>query len=47
MTDWLAILGFEIKKVHQVWLLIDDCGNEREATLTERVLWDALMEATK
>jgi len=28
-----------------VWLVVEDGGNEREATLTERVLWDALLES--
>ena len=39
----LPQLGFGVKTVQGVALLIDDCGNEREATITERVLWDALI----
>lgn len=39
----LPQLGFGVKTVQGVALLIDDCGNEREATMTERVLWDALI----
>ena len=44
-TDWLEHLGFELVERDGVWLVVDDCGHEREATLTERVLWDALMQA--
>ena len=44
--DWMAEFGFEIRHDDNgVWLLVDDCGNEREATLNERVLWDALTAA--
>ena len=44
-TDWLEQLGFELREHGGVRIVVDDCGNEREATLTERVLWDALLEA--
>lgn len=43
--DYLSDLGFELYEKDGVWLVVDDCGNEREATLTERVLWKALMES--
>lgn len=45
-NGWIEQLGFGIKRINGVALLIDDCGNEREATLNERVLWDALISAT-
>lgn len=45
MTDWMERLGFELRQHDDmVWIVVDDCGGEREATLTERVLWGALME---
>ena len=44
-TDWLEQIGFELREHGNVWLVVDDCGHEREATMTERVLWDALMQA--
>lgn len=44
--SWVDQLGFGIKSVSGVKLLIDDCGNEREATLNERVLWDQLIAST-
>lgn len=43
--DWMSELGFEVRRNDDVWLLVDDCGNEREATLNERVLWGALLNA--
>ena len=44
-AGWLEHLGFELREHGGVRLVVDDSGNEREATLTERVLWDALLEA--
>ena len=44
-AGWLDQLGFELVEHGGVRLVVDDCGNEREASLTERVLWDALIEA--
>lgn len=35
-TDWLEQLGFELREHGGVRIVVDDCGNEREATLTER-----------
>lgn len=46
LDGWGAQLGFAVKTVQGVSLLVDDCGNEREATLTERVLWEQLISAT-
>ncbi len=49
MKDWKAELGFEIVK-HEpegqmpVYLVREDFAEDREATITERVLWDALRE---
>lgn len=44
---WMEQLGFVVRQHDELtWLLLDDCGNEREATMTERVLWDSLMAAT-
>lgn len=45
--DYLAELGFMLEKRGDVWLVIDDCGGEREATLNERVLWDAMIKDKK
>ncbi|WP_374005547.1 hypothetical protein [Delftia lacustris] len=43
---WMEQLGFEVRQHDEMLrIVVDDCGNEREATLTERVLWDALMAA--
>lgn len=43
---WMEQLGFEVRQHDDMLrIVVDDCGNEREATLTERVLWDALMTA--
>lgn len=43
---WMEQLGFEVRQHDDLLrIVVDDCGNEREATLTERVLWDALMAA--
>lgn len=41
--DYMERLGFELEEKSGVWLVLDDCGNEREATLTERVLWDEVL----
>ena len=47
LDGWMAQLGFVLwKDENEFWLVLDDCNNEREATLTERVLWDALMTAS-
>ncbi len=49
MKDWRADLGFEVVK-HEpegqmaVYLVREDGADDREATITERVLWDALQE---
>lgn len=44
---WMEQLGFEVRQYDDMLrIVVDDCGNEREATLTERVLWDALMAAS-
>lgn len=45
--DYLAELGFMLEKQGDVWLVIDDCGCAREASLTERVLWDAMLKEGK
>ena len=43
---WMEQLGFEVRQHDDMLrIVVDDCGNEREATLTERVLWDMLMAA--
>ena len=44
-TALVEQLGFELKEERGVWLLVDDLGEYREATLNERVLWDALTAA--
>lgn len=46
IDGWMEQLGFVVRQHDEMtWLLVDDCGNERVATLNERVLWDALMAA--
>lgn len=46
IDGWMNQLGFVVRQHDELtWLLVDDCGNERVATLNERVLWDALMAA--
>ena len=44
-TDWLEYLGFYLEKQDDVWMVIDQIGESRTATMPERVLWDALIEA--
>lgn len=44
-SDWLSKLGFELRQDGDVWLLVSDFGGEREATLSERVLWKELLAA--
>ena len=47
MTDdrkWMEQLGFELKHdERQGWLVIEDGADDRCATITEQVLWDALL----
>lgn len=49
MTDWKSELGFEIVK-HEpelgmpIYLVREDGADDREATITERVLWGALVK---
>lgn len=41
--EWKVDLGFDLREEKGVWLVVEDGAEDREATLTERVLWDALM----
>lgn len=43
--DYLSELGLKLYEKDGVWLVNDSDCEEREATLTERVLWKALMES--
>ena len=41
---WMEQLGFALKHdERQGWLVIEDGADDRCATITERVLWDALL----
>ena len=41
---WMEQLGFELKHdERQGWLVIEDGADDRCATITEQVLWDALL----
>lgn len=41
--DWMEHLGFELDaEADGIWQVIEDTGERREATLTERVLWKEL-----
>lgn len=41
---WMEQIGFELHEhTDGTWMVIDDCGNERPANLTERVLWGQLI----
>lgn len=43
---WMEQLGFELKHdERQGWIVIEDGADDRCATITERVLWEALIEA--
>lgn len=46
-SDWLEYLGFYLEKQDDVWMVIDQIGESRTATMPERVLWDVLMEVIK
>ncbi|CAM4308253.1 hypothetical protein COAQ111491_16395 [Comamonas aquatilis] len=42
--DWMEHLGFELDaEADGIWQVIEDTGERREATLTERVLWKELI----
>ena len=43
-SGWLAYLGFYLEEQDDVWVVIDQIGESRTATVPERVLWEALME---
>lgn len=43
--DPLAEFGFMLEQRRDVWVVVDDCGGTTPASLTERVMWDAIVKS--
>lgn len=43
--DPLGEFGFMLEQRRDVWVVVDDCGGTTPASLTERVMWDAIVKS--